>query len=503
MAARRRQRDREGASAEAARPEPDGPLARLGRSPVGYIAASVALIVPCFWQSRIQAGDLASHTYNAWLAQRISAGEADGLAIVPQHTNVLFDLILGALFDGLGANMAERIAVSVAVLIFAWGAFAFASAVAGRRAWHVLPIIGMLAYGWVFHIGFFNFYLALGLCSWALALAWNPRPGRLAAALPLLALAWFAHALPVAWAAALMAHAWIANRIAPRRRGWLVPAALGAIVLASAAIRHGLASRWSWKQILLVTGADQLRVYDGRYWLPFAGLLVVWALLFLRLVRATGARRVVSGTAFQFWLLTAAGVALVPGMIKVPGYEHALAFIAERMSLAVAICACALVATARPRALERVVLAVTVVLFATLLWRDERRLNAFEDRVHAIVAVEVPASARVISGVRDPTLRINALAHMIDRACIGRCFSYANYEASTGQFRIRATRPNGIVATAYEDSWAMQAGRYVVRDRDLPLYQVILDDTGMLTVRSLPAGFSCGWTRVDAFSGPP
>ena len=43
------------------------------------IAISLALIVPCFWHERIEAGDLASHTYNAWLAQLISEGKAPGL----------------------------------------------------------------------------------------------------------------------------------------------------------------------------------------------------------------------------------------------------------------------------------------------------------------------------------------------------------------------------------------------------------------------------------------
>jgi len=37
-------------------------------------AVSAVLLVPCFWHMRIEAGDLASHTYNAWLAQLIEAG---------------------------------------------------------------------------------------------------------------------------------------------------------------------------------------------------------------------------------------------------------------------------------------------------------------------------------------------------------------------------------------------------------------------------------------------
>jgi len=48
-------------------------------------------------------------------------------------------------------------------LILAWGAFRWIQVVSGRQAWHLLPVPAMLAYGWVFHAGFGNFYLSLGL----------------------------------------------------------------------------------------------------------------------------------------------------------------------------------------------------------------------------------------------------------------------------------------------------------------------------------------------------
>ena len=105
--------------------------------------------------------------------------------------------MLGGLFQLAGPAAAQRISVSLAVLIFIWGAFAFATVVSGRQAWPILPCIAMLAYGWVFHMGFFNFYLGLGLGFWALALLWEPNPRRVAAAIPILAVAYLAHALPV------------------------------------------------------------------------------------------------------------------------------------------------------------------------------------------------------------------------------------------------------------------------------------------------------------------
>jgi hypothetical protein len=93
-------------------------VATAGRGRLKFALISVLLLAPCYWQPRLQAGDLSSHIYNAWLAQLIESGRADGLTIVRQTTNVLFDLILSLLFRCFGAEWAQRIAVSIAVLTF-------------------------------------------------------------------------------------------------------------------------------------------------------------------------------------------------------------------------------------------------------------------------------------------------------------------------------------------------------------------------------------------------
>jgi len=113
--------------------------------PAAYVLTSILVLIPCFWQSRVQAGDLGSHVYNAWLAQLIEKGQAPGLRLVGQPTNVLFDLLLGALFREWGAAPAQRIGVSGAVLVFFWGAFAFAAAAGRRRPWVMVPALAMRA----------------------------------------------------------------------------------------------------------------------------------------------------------------------------------------------------------------------------------------------------------------------------------------------------------------------------------------------------------------------
>ena len=83
------------------------------RKHLAYGFASLALLIPCFWQRRLQAGDLSSHLYNAWLAQLIERGQAPGLRLAFQSTNVLFDILLKGLLGVVGAATAQRIAVAL------------------------------------------------------------------------------------------------------------------------------------------------------------------------------------------------------------------------------------------------------------------------------------------------------------------------------------------------------------------------------------------------------
>jgi len=48
----------------------------LARTPVRMGLVSLLLLIPCFWQRHIEAVDLPSHLYNAWLAILIGEGKA-------------------------------------------------------------------------------------------------------------------------------------------------------------------------------------------------------------------------------------------------------------------------------------------------------------------------------------------------------------------------------------------------------------------------------------------
>ena len=307
-------------------------------------------------------------------------------------------------------------------------------------------------------------------------------------------MAWLAHALPVVWCLCLLAYLEVARRIPARRRAYATLAALALMAAARTAASYGIGGRWYPAQIAAITGADQVWVFGAKYGLVLVGLLMAWGGLLLRLIHEQGARRVFRSLAFQLLVLGAGCVLILPSAVLIPGFMHALAYIAERMSLGVGVAACALLAAARPRPNDRLAMAALATVFFVFLYGDEHALNRFEDRLEGAVASLQPGE-RVVSLVDDPNARVNALTHMIDRVCVGHCYSFANYEPSTRQFRVRATADNPIVVRTYADSWALQTGAYRVKPSDLPIHAVDLDSSGQLIVRELKAGSPCGSTH--------
>ena len=154
----------------------------------------------------------------------------------------------------------------------------------------------MLAYGWVFHMGFFDFYLGLGLCFCGLAAAWDPTPKRLALAAPFFVLAFLAHALAFAWGAAFLAYLVAAKCLGPAARMQLTLAGLAGLIAARVAVSSAWPTRWAADQITLITGADQLRVFDDKYYVLFFALLAVWAIAVARFDSKPGRIAVASET---------------------------------------------------------------------------------------------------------------------------------------------------------------------------------------------------------------
>jgi hypothetical protein len=443
-------------------------------APFKIAGASVAILIPCFWHTHLEAGDLASHTYNAWLAQLISRGQAPGLYVVNQWCNVLFDYLLLGLTRAMGFAMGEKVAVSICVLLFFWGAFALVSAMAGRAAWSIAPLLAMLSYGWVFSIGFFNLYLASGLSLWALALVWCGAGWELAFLVPLVLLISRAHLLGIVWVVAGGIYLALARAL-PKR--WH-PLLIGAALVMYFGLRQGLLSIFeeyprSPNTLPWLAGADQLVFYGPVYFLvaipliAFATMTVIAALI--KNWHSLWPKIAVS---LPFYGVLAAVAFFAPGGLVVPQFEGAMNLLPDRITLYAAIIGCCVLGSLPLRRWQTGVFAMLTLAFFSLLYADTAKVNAMEEKIHALIA-SLPPHERVLQILNPVNCRIGlTIGHVVDRACIGHCFSYSNYEPGSLQFRVRATPGNRIVTAHEHDSTAMQAGQYQMDPSELPAEQI-------------------------------
>lgn len=459
------------------------------------------ILIPCFWLDHIQAGDLSSHVYNAWLATQIETGAVPGLAVVPTWTNILSDVALEALPRFVGAAGAERVVVGTGVLLFFWGTFYVATVATGRRPWLLAPCIGMLSYGLVFHLGFLNYYVSTGLCVWVIALLWRPSRWRAVAALPLLALATMAHFLPVAWAVSVLVYLHLSRRMEARERIVTLIAGIVALGLLQTGLMAWFPHRWSLPELASlnglagITGVEQVWLFGAKYLLVAAGLLLIWCTLFLERIDQGG---FLSDPAAQLWLLHLVAWLLMPSAIQFPQYQHVLAYIPQRISLLGAVFLCITVGGARHgRGITRLSALIATVFF-TFLYLDDRAFNALENEITELVET-LPPGQRVVAAIIDSDTRLNGPLHVVDRACIEHCFSYADYEPATAQFRIRVVGPNRVVAPTMAVLQEIEDGSHVVTPEEAPLYSVCLCDTPehRFCLRALHAG-----ERTCSFSLP-
>jgi hypothetical protein len=113
----------------------------------------------------------------------------------------------------------------------------------------------------------------------------------------------------------------------------------------------------------------------------------------------------------------------------------------------------------------------------------------------------MPNGTRIIPTIAaDPEWRIEFIGHLADRACVGRCFVYSNYEPSSGQFRVRVAQEGSrIVTDSAEDAEDMQGGAYEIQGSDLPVKELFQCDRGdwtRLCVRDLAEGENTGQAGV-------
>ncbi|HTQ62192.1 MAG TPA: hypothetical protein VMI32_18350 [Candidatus Solibacter sp.] len=457
---------------------------------------SFAVLVPCLWHIHIEAGDLASHVYNAWLAQLIEKGQAPGLYIVHQWNNVLVDWMLLHTANLFGFAAAEKIVVSICVLIFFWGVFALAGAASGQPPWFLAPCIAMLAYGYSFSMGFLNYYLSLGLAAFSLVLLWRGRGLQRLLGVLLFPFVLLAHPIGFLWLAGTAFYLILWTKLPAWWKLAMPIAALAVVYVVRFYLMRQtrFALDWTHDPIYVMNGADQLRLYGHRYdalgWAAVAfGVLCVLIDVISRRRESAFWQSIRLPVGLYFVAIIA--VALLPENLRPSISGGWIGLLASRLTTITAIFGLCVLGCLKPRRWHLAGFGVCAVVFFSFLYQDTSRLNRMEVEVERLVQ-PLPPGTKVLSTIWAPLdSRISFVAHFVDRACIHHCFSYDNYEPASGQFRIRV-RPGSPVAVASDDdSEDMQAGEYEVQDEDLPMmeiYQCDEKDLTKLCIRSLVAG---------------
>jgi len=458
------------------------------------LVISALILAPCFWHRRIEAGDLPSHTYNAWLAHLIANGQAPGLYLETRWNNILVDLTLEKLGEWAGLVAAERILVVMSVLLFFWGAFSLISTANRRPPWCLAPAIAMIAYGWTFYSGFMNFYLSLGLGFFAVALIWRGDRADWVVAAVLALFALLAHPLGFLCLIGMAGYFRLAGMLHGWQRWSLFASAFLVVVGFHYYLKQLHVDYYHSNDFYLMNGVDQMVLFQDHY------VKLAWVVLIFGVISfAYGAFRDVKGftdrwafrAPLELWAVLVFTAAIIPEVIWFSNQPMPFALAISRLTSVTAVLALCVLGSVKPRLWHLIGFAACASIFFAWTYRDTGTLNDMEEQVERMVR-GLPYGRRVIETInpRDDS-RLSFINHIVDRACIEKCFAYSNYEPSARQFRIRAKPGSPIVTDSVEDSGKMETGFYVVRREDLPMnqiYQCDEKDLSKLCMRELSAG---------------
>jgi hypothetical protein len=454
---------------------------------------SAIVLVPCFWHRQIFAADMGSHLYNAWLVQLIERDQVHGLSIARRWNNVLFDYLLSGLAKLFSFNAVEKIAVSLVVLTFFWGVFALVCAATRRAPWFILPCIALGTYGYTFHMGFFNYFISLGLAFWGIAIFWRGKGWQRIIALALAPLILLAHPLGLVLLIGCCAYVAIAEKMRSQYQVLLVFAAAVLLFITHQYLWRHYVVEAAPRPLDVFTGADQLLLFSGRYRVPEIALVVFVILsIAVDLYRRSHDRGHFRYYAIPFclYLIVEIAVPLLPRGVRFPQYPGtAMALLTERLTLVSAVFGCCLLGAMRPSRWHLAGSMAIAAVFFTFVYQDTGTINRMESQIEKLVST-LPPGQRVMGTILPPGDSRIPIQHILDRACIGRCFSYGNYEPGSGMFRVRAAPGNPYVLSSYTLAVSMEDGDYTVQPQDLPLYQIYQCSlTGTdLCITSLEAG---------------
>jgi hypothetical protein len=250
--------------------------------------------------------------------------------------------------------------------------------------------------------------------------------------------------------------------------------------------------RGTLQAILTHSGADQLLLYSARYRLP-ADLMIAFVLicivvdLYLRLKRQESLS--IYALPLQVYGLAFLGGILLPSAVMLSSYAVPVGLLQARLTSVTAVMACCVLGAAKPQKWHLPCVVAIAAVFFFFLYGDTGQLNKMEEQIENYAGA-MPPGQRVIANIGPAPGSRLLINHMVDRACIGHCFSYGNYEPSSGQFRVRAGDGNSFVISDGASVGQIDGGSYVIRAEDLPIseiYRCNLNGTE-LCVRKLAVG---------------
>jgi hypothetical protein len=346
-------------------------------------------------------------------------------------------------------------------------------------------------------MGFMNYCWSLGLACFALAMVWRARRVDWIGAAIFGVLAYVAHPIGFLWLASTLAYVKVREKLP----GWWK----AALPLAAAAGFYGvfwyvsqrpaLSADWDRGPFYLYNGADQLALYGKRYvWLAVAlfcfGVLCV-AVDFLAKPREANSWKRFA-LPFEWYAVAFCATALLPENLRPSPDTGWIGLLGSRLTTVSAIFGLCFLGLLKPRKWQLAGFGVCALSFFAFLYQDMGWLNRLEANAEQLVRELSPPAARVIVTLDAPQgSRIQFVHHAVERACIGHCFSYANYEPSSREFRVRVREGSPVVTSSTDTAEDMASGEYEVDETDLPLkqiYQCDAKDLTQLCIRDLVAG---------------
>ena len=409
---------------------------------------SAAVLTPCFWHRNIAAGDLGSHVYNAWLAHLVERGQAPGLWLAQRWNNVLFDLLLDALGRFVSLHAAGENLRVARGLDFLLGSVRLRLCSHSARAVAPLPLHRHVQLRLFLPDGLSEFLYFAGPRVFRNRnfLAWTrlgaPHLRRAGAADYARASAWFRMAgrrLGIR-RNSRSASPPLPDFSAGRRWAWLF---LPRTIIFGTTISF----RRNDRPFYFFNGTDQLLLFSSRYAIPeFALLIFIFWLRWARIFSAapgesfagTNSRCRCSSTSSS-----ASGWSSCPKAFAFPQQPS----VARALDRAPHLClrraallpACGHCSRANGTCSHA---ALSPQSFSRSCIRISATINRMEAQAAQLVRT-VRANSRILATIKPPFPGSRILIqHIADRACIGHCFSYGNYEPGFAQFRVHATPGN-------------------------------------------------------------